>query len=104
MKRMITAIFAVDDPVFDFDGAAVGALEIGVGEGADVVIDEGALKRNVKLPVSGASVALSKLYETVYIPVAVSGFNPTTAVVSLIVSEPSSTSVPLGSVTVNVLP
>ena len=65
MKRMITAIFAVDDPVFDFDGAAVGALEIGVGEGAEVVIDEGALKRNVKLPVSGASVALSKLYETV---------------------------------------
>ncbi len=58
---MITAIFAADDPVFDFVGAAVGALEIGVGEGEEVVIVDGALKRKVKLPVSGASVALSKL-------------------------------------------
>lgn len=67
-KRMITAIFADDEVPAGLAGGdvaatVVGVLEVGVAEGDEMVA--GALYKNVNVPVTGASVALSKVYVTV---------------------------------------
>ena len=62
---MITATVAEEDVPAGFTGLLLDedAGCVGVALGEESV--DGALKRNVKLPVSGASVALSNEYETV---------------------------------------
>jgi len=62
-RKTKTVILAAE--LLDELEGIMGCITTGVGEAVGVVITAGALKRNVYESVSGASVALSNVYETV---------------------------------------